>query len=162
MLVVAALSAAVFTLTACGGDGTEGGGGSGADSQADRQQRQKFENCMKEHGVELPDVPPGVKEGEQEIVPLSGSSAEHEAARAACAKFAPSQDAGEDVTAADQDRALKKAECLRQQGIDAKDPEPGTIDITVEESGVTREKLVAAFAACGKRFPAESGPGAAS
>ncbi|MBE1530647.1 hypothetical protein [Actinomadura algeriensis] len=161
ILVAAALLVAMFALTACGGDESDGGG-SGANSQADQELRQKFETCMKEHGVELPGVPAGGKDSGQEVAPISGSSAEIEAARAACAKYAPSQDANEDITEADQDRALKKAECLRKQGINAKDPEPGTIEITVEETGTTREKLVAAFSTCNKQFPGPSGPASAN
>ncbi|WKX06865.1 hypothetical protein [Streptomyces sp. NL15-2K] len=148
---VALAAAAMFGMTACGGDDSSNNG-AGA-SQADQDRMEKFANCMKKQGVEVPDAAPG--EGGGEMVPVSGSSAEHEAARAACAKYAPSDDANEDITEADQDRVLKKAECLRGQGVNAKDPKPGTLDISVEGSGVSQEKLVEAFSYCNKQVGGE-------
>jgi hypothetical protein len=159
-LAAAALTAAaMFGLTACGGGDGSQNTGPGTLSKAQQDQSQKFSACMRQHGIDVPDNPggrPSAKPagGGNAVVPLSGSSVKIEAARAACAKYAPSQEAGEDVTAADQDRALKKAECLRKQGINAKDPKPGTVEISVEEGpGDTPDKLVAAYTTCNKQVP---------
>lgn len=146
---VALAAAATFGLTACGDDSSGSGGTSAAD---EGPKHQKFQKCMEEHGMDVPD-PGEVKEGELDVQAPGESSAEQEAARVACAKYAPVQDAPEDVTKDDQDRALKKAECLRKEGIAAEDPKPGTVDITIKEgSDSSQEKLVDAFALCNKKF----------
>jgi len=157
---LAVAAAAVLGPTACGGDGSPGKAPRTM-SQAEAERTQKFTRCLRQHGIDVPDIDPSGKSdrGEQRIAPAPGSNARFDAAQAACAKYAPRQDAGEDVTQADQDRALRKAECLRRQGIDAKDPEPGTETISVEEGpGDTPEKLVAAYTACNKQNPAPTPP----
>lgn len=149
----ALVAAAFFGVTACGGGSSDGSGTSSAD---EGPMHQKFQKCMEEHGMDVPD-PAQVKEGEFEVQPPGESSAEQEAARAACAKYAPSDNANEDITEADQDRALKKAECLREQGIDAKDPEPGTLDIGIDDARISQERLVEAFGLCNKQVGGEEG-----
>jgi hypothetical protein len=145
------VAAAMFGVTACGGDDSPSAGPS-MPSQADQQRMEKLTECMRQHGVDVPDAPStdDKKEGGQEVVPVEGSAAKIEAARAACAKYAPAGEVNEDLTEADQDRALKKAKCLREQGINAKDPEPGTADISVEGT-VDNDKLVQAFTVCNKK-----------
>ncbi|WP_344594264.1 hypothetical protein [Actinomadura vinacea] len=151
-LAAVILAAAMLGPAACGS-----GSPSAAPtkmSQADADRMQKFSQCMQKHGIDVPDKPRSGKEGEMEVPNIKGSSAKLDAANAACAKYAPQQDATEDLSQADQDRAVRKAECLRKQGINAKDPEPGTERISVEEApGATPEKLVAAYTACNKQTP---------
>ncbi|MFW6690308.1 hypothetical protein [Streptomyces sp. MAR4 CNX-425] len=154
LAAVVLAATATFGLTACGDDPPAAGG----NAQADEGPRQrKFAACMEKHGMHLP-APGEVKEGEMEVQAPGESSAEQEAARVACARYAPVQDAPEDVTEADQDRALKKAECLREQGIAAEDPPPGTVDITIEEGAEkSQQELVEALALCNKKYGRESG-----
>jgi hypothetical protein len=162
-LAAVALTVAMFGLTACGSDGSPSAAPSKR-SQADAGRMQKFTQCLRQHGIDVPDVPDvpdksGSGKGNMKLPPASGSNAKFDAARAACAKYAPQEDTGEDVTQADQDRALRKAECLRKQGINAKDPKPGTTMISVEEGpGDTPEKLVAAYTTCNKQIPSSNPP----
>ncbi|MGW1281836.1 hypothetical protein ACWD4V_33400 [Streptomyces tsukubensis] len=145
LAAVALTAAAMFGLTACGDDGGSDKGSSSTGADADRMQQ--FADCLRKYGMDVPEKGDRGKE----VVPASGSSAQIEAAQSACAKFAP-PDSGEDVTEADYDRAVRKAECLREQGIKAKDPKSGTTMIAVEEGpGTTREKLVAAYTTCNEK-----------
>ncbi|MBR7671936.1 hypothetical protein [Streptomyces daliensis] len=154
LAAVTLAAVATFGLTACGEDSSSGSGKSLSD---EGPQQQRYQKCMEEHGMDMP-APGEVKEGEMDVQQPGESSAEQEAARMACAKYAPAQDAPEDVSKADQDRALKKAECLRKEGIDAKDPEPGTVEIGIgEDSDVSQEKLVEAFSVCNKKFGGKRG-----
>jgi hypothetical protein len=147
---VALAAAAIFGVTACGDESPASNSG----SQAEKDQMMKFAQCMEKHGVDIPAPGQG---GDDEMVPNDGNSSKDEAARAACAKYAPSDAVNEDITDKDQDRALKKAECLRKKGIEAKDPKPGTLDISVEEGSVSDDKLAEAFAACNKQVGGTNG-----
>src|SRR4051812_6068036 len=109
-LAAVALAVAMFGLTACGGDGSPSSA-SHTMSRADADRMQKFIQCLPQHGIDVPDASdkPG---GGKELAPAPGSNAKFDAAQAACAEYAPPGSADEDVPQADQDRALRKAECL--------------------------------------------------
>lgn len=153
--VVTLTAAATLGLTACGDEGSPK---KAAPSQgdADYDRMQQFIKCMKKQGVDVPEPPADGGGGKDNSIekPEGGSRAVAEAARAACAKYAPSDDINEDITEADKDLALKKAECLRKQGINAKDPKPGTLDVTVE-GDVDSDKLRKAFTTCNKQVGAD-------
>ncbi|MFC7479118.1 hypothetical protein ACFQX7_02170 [Luedemannella flava] len=77
------------------------------------------------------------------------------AAQAACARLAPNPHRQGELNPGDEERALKLAECLRKNGIKAKDPEPNTAQVTLEEGATyTAEKLVAAYTTCSKEVAA--------
>ncbi|MFZ3592725.1 hypothetical protein [Streptomyces sp. BH104] len=157
VVAVTLTATAMFGLTACGDDSPpKKAAPSQGDGDYDRMR--KFITCMAEQGVDVPEPAPDEDGGKDSNIekPDGGSKAKAEAARAACAKYAPSDDINEDITEADKDLALKKAECLRGKGVNAKDPEPGALDVTVEGT-VDKDKLVKAFRACNKQLGADEG-----
>ncbi|MCX4831818.1 hypothetical protein OG785_38000 [Streptomyces sp. NBC_00006] len=157
IVAVTLTATAMFGLTACGDDSSPK---KSAPSQgdADYDRMQQFIKCMAKQGVDVPE-PAADQGGDKDSnieKPDGGSKAKAEAARAACAKYAPSDDINEDITEADKDLALKKAECLRNKGVNAKDPKPGTLDVTIEGTA-DNDKLVKAFSACNKQIGADEG-----
>jgi hypothetical protein len=81
----------------------------------------KFSQCMKGYGINIP----GPDEAGGPVQTFNPNDPKAQAAQAACRKYAPNPQQQGKLTAEQEDRALKLAECLRKQGISAKDPEPG-------------------------------------
>ncbi|WP_285496870.1 hypothetical protein [Actinomadura sp. NBRC 104425] len=122
-------------------------------SQSEQDKMVKFAECMRKHGVEIPDRGPNAPEKT-----FDPNDVKMQAAQAACRSLAPDPHQEGKPSAAQEDRALKLAECLRKRGINAKDPEPGSIQISIEENpNDDPQKTVAAYAACNKEVPAVSG-----
>jgi hypothetical protein len=125
---VGAVAAAALALAACGsggGTGTTGNAGSGAD---DRQaELLAFAQCMREHGVDMPD--PEVDSKGRVRMRVGGKDtprATMEAAQKACQDKAPGMGGGDGAGDADpaiQEYGLKLAECMREHGIE-KFPDP--------------------------------------
>ncbi|WP_271215554.1 hypothetical protein [Streptosporangium carneum] len=150
-------AAAVLAVVALGLTGC-GDGGQAQQQTLSKDEYEKalqFAQCMKKNGVEVPvpdsqGRPPGG--GKVTADPNDPKSA---AARAACGKLAPPARYEGGPPQELTDHALKTAECLRRQGIDAKDPGPGETNLSVEQGpGDTQEKLTAAFTVCNKEVPA--------
>ncbi|GGO08310.1 hypothetical protein [Microbispora bryophytorum] len=113
---------------ASAGGATSGGGataGPSASAPVDRQEAQlKFAQCMREHGVDIPDPGP---DGRVRIIGKKGDEALMEKAMQACRHFM--KDAVGDKLGGDdpqaRDRMVKFAQCMREHGIDMPDPAPG-------------------------------------
>ncbi|MFI9574036.1 hypothetical protein ACIG5D_21605 [Microbispora rosea] len=113
---------------ASAGGATPGGGataGPSASAPADRQEAQlKFAQCMREHGVDMPDPGP---DGRVRIIGKKGDEASMQKAMQACQHFM--KDAVGDKLGGDdpevRDRMVKFAQCMREHGIDMPDPAPG-------------------------------------
>ncbi|MET8828866.1 hypothetical protein ABZX40_05400 [Streptomyces sp. NPDC004610] len=150
----ALVAAAIFGMTACGGEDSPTNASPTSPQDVERQQ--KFIECLREHGMDVPDAPEDQEGGAPQFEAAQGSAAVVDAAQAACAQFAPPQGA-EEVDEDAYDTAVKKAECLRQEGISAKDPEPGTTRITLEEGADSQEDLVAAYSTCNEKYPSNQG-----
>jgi hypothetical protein len=144
LALAAVITAATLGLAGCG----ESSDDSGAMSQSERDKFLKYSKCMEEQGVDVPD--PQNDSDKAAAGAGSGEDPKVEAANAICRKYAPN--GGNDkVSTEEEDAAVKKAECLRKQGINATDPKPGTADIGIEKGpGDTNEKIVAAYKACAK------------
>jgi hypothetical protein len=141
--LAAVLTAATLGLAGCGGDSN-----SGAQSQGARDKFLKYSHCMAEQGVDVPD--PQSSSDKAAVAAGSTVDPKVEAANAVCRRYAPNQD-GDKVSAQEEDAAVKTAECLRKQGINATDPKPGTADISiVKGAGDTNDKIVAAYKTCSK------------
>jgi hypothetical protein len=145
-LCAVAAGVVVVSLSGCGG----GGGGAGVaslsaksaaakatdtkkkPSQQDSEAAfRKFAQCMREHGVDMPD--PTVN-GRQGVVKFGSpgaaiDKAKLDAAQKACQHFIDSVVQGQkrDIDPAEQakmrDRALKFAQCMREHGVNMPDPE---------------------------------------
>jgi hypothetical protein len=124
-LAAALLVAAALGLAACGGDDPEAaadGGTPAVDDAEARQARADFAQCMREHGVDIPDPAPG---GGPTKIEATGSPAKMEAAQEACGELLDEvrpQLSGEQQ-AEFKEAALAHARCMREHGIDFPDPQ---------------------------------------
>ena len=119
-LSTAVFLAAVLSLTACGSPGNPNAGlpSGTATNPADRAVA--FAQCMRQHGVQVSD--PKQSGG----VNFTGNVDQGtlNAAEQACAKYDIKRGVSGE-SAAEQDRNLKLAKCLRQHGLNVPDPRPG-------------------------------------
>lgn len=135
-LAVAALALAGLALTACGPDAsaTEDGraatpaaaaGGSASPSApVDREEAAlKFAQCMREHGVDMPDP----VDGRIRITRRKGEEAKTEQALKECEHLMQDavRDRGGPIDQERYDQMVKYAQCMREHGIDLPDPRPG-------------------------------------
>jgi hypothetical protein len=143
LALAAMVTLGTLGLAGCGTSSDD----SGTMSSSERDKFLRYSKCMEEQGVDVPD--PDNPSDKAAAGAASGEDPKVEAANAICRKYAPNK--GEDkASAEEEDAAVKTAECLRKQGIDATDPKPGTADISIEKgAGDTNEKIVAAYKACG-------------
>jgi len=136
-LVAAALLILLGMTAACGGSGngndsalpdaagtsTSPSASSSADADLNPQDAMlKFAQCMREHGVDVPD--PGPNGG----IRVDGnglSQQQMEAAQAACQKWmdmAEPADGGHELTEEEKQQFLDMAACMRERGYDFPDP----------------------------------------
>jgi hypothetical protein len=141
------------TLTACGGGGGGGdgvatlgdgtatteGSGSGAGNELTDAEREdamlEFTDCMREHGVDMPDPTSGGPGGKGGVGAIEvhgegpgGDSTEFEAANEACRSIlddafgAPVEPSAEEQAQMEDDM-LAFAQCMRDHGVDMPDPD---------------------------------------
>jgi hypothetical protein len=82
----------------------------------------KFAQCMREHGVDMPDPEPG---GGVRLNADGLSEEQVEAAQAACQKWmdmAEPEDGGRELTEEEKQSFLDMAACMRERGYDFPDP----------------------------------------
>ncbi|WP_040702519.1 hypothetical protein [Nocardiopsis ganjiahuensis] len=126
-LMAATAAAAGLLLTGCGvlggDDGADGSADGGGDTEKSMDEAMlDFAACMRDHGVDMPD-PEG--DGGMIALPATGEGDEDTAqAMEACEELLPvDENAPSEEERFETD--LKLAECLRENGIDIEDPEPG-------------------------------------
>ena len=190
-LVLPAALAAGLLAAACGGP-SEGaangiasaGDGGAAKTASDKKKKADpqqagldFARCMRDHGMDMPDPTPG-EGGLVMIGPGPGGDAGgpsraaappagFEEAHKACRHFLADLvgDGPGRLDPAEQDRALKFAKCMRDNGVDMPDPDfsGGGVSIAIAPgsgSGPDSEKFKAAQKACGSFFGPAGGAGA--
>lgn len=191
-LLLPALLAAGLLAAGCGGasegatDGIASAGDAGSAKPASgktkvdaEQAGLDFARCMREHGVDVPDpqageggmVMIGPGPGEVQGGSRSGPPAGFEEADKACRHFLEGLigDGPGPLDAAEQDRALKFAQCMRDHGVDMPDPDfsGGGVRITIgggpgSATGPDSETFKAAQKACGGLFGPAGGASAAT
>jgi predicted small lipoprotein YifL len=115
--------ALMFSLAACGGDGTED---KPAEKSAETQELLlKYAQCMRDNGVQLPDPKEGDPGSMYEGVDRNAPA--FQSADAVCGPILQGvvADRQEQGGEQQQDDMLALAQCLRDHGIDVKDPVPG-------------------------------------
>lgn len=122
-------------LVACGG-GSDGGGG-GDEEAAREDARIEFAECMREHGVDMPDPQPGAMElriggPDSDIEPGPVT----ERALAECEQELPNlaADMSEEEKREFEEQALAFAQCMRENGVDMPDPQfegDGKVKMTI-------------------------------
>jgi len=160
-----AVLAGLFTLvTACSGQGDDGGDGVASmsdkdtptssspakdDEEPDIDQMRKYAKCMREHGVDMADPE---ESGNGGGVGISVNGAEEKAkvdkANAACKSLMPNGGEPPEMTAEDLDKARDMAKCLREHGIDVKDPTMDEPGISIGSDGSDQEKVDKAMKEC--------------
>ena len=142
---VALLATAATVTLGLAGCGT--GNAPRATTQAEQDKMARFSACMRTYGIDIP--APDEDEPVGGLVTLNPNDPKALAAQAACGRYAPNPQPQGTLSADQEDRALKLAECLRKHGIKAKDPAPGTPQVTLDEgSTYTEQQLVVAYRAC--------------
>ncbi|HEY4023444.1 MAG TPA: hypothetical protein VGM75_32500 [Pseudonocardiaceae bacterium] len=149
-------SGGVASINGSGATSTSAASGSGSGSaQGDAAQQDamvKFAQCMRAHGVNMPDPTPGGAGGRGAVQALPGvkgndpaAMQKMQAANTACEKLLPN---GGKPTAQDIQRQLKFAQCMRAHGVEMADPNPNGVGgkaISINESD---PKTKAALSAC--------------
>jgi hypothetical protein len=118
--IIAAALACGLVLTACGAEKP-----AAADrEQANRDAMLAYTQCMREHGVDIPDPQPGQR-GIRLRAPEGVTPEEMEEAEGACRQHLDKIE-GPDLTEEQQkefqEAALAHARCMREHGIDMPDP----------------------------------------
>jgi hypothetical protein len=132
-LLALPLSVASLALASCGGGGDDATA-SGGDSRAEmREAALDYAQCMREHGVDMPD--PKFSENGGMTMRIGGPGsrkappkATMDAAQKACQKIMervkpPTMSPQQQAEA--RERALKMARCMRERGFDFPDPQFG-------------------------------------
>jgi hypothetical protein len=177
---LAILAFAVLLLVACGGGGGGNGvasaggqsasqankGGKGKPTKAEKEEAgRKFAQCMREHGIDIPD--PKFDENGGPVLFGSGSGGEQgqpgnqefEQANKDCEHFIKDvvNGSGRKPDPAEQkklqEQALAFAKCMRQHGIDMPDPkfQDGGVQITPGGTDPNDPKFQAAQKVCSKK-----------
>jgi hypothetical protein len=127
--LILAAAAAALALGACGSSSNDGGGGAKGASGQDKafEGALKFSQCMREHGIDMPD-PQRVGKGG---IKLSGGKGlnfndpKMKSAQSACQKYMQIG-GGESIDPAKraklQEAALNYARCMRGHGVNMPDP----------------------------------------
>lgn len=131
--------ALVVALAGCGtpGDGSKVASVSGTASPsasasaartlspAEEQERAlKFAQCMREHGVDMPD--PVIEDGNIRIEIRGKPGVDVDAAQQACREYAPTGPGGGQPDPQMEENMRKMAQCMRDNGVpNFPDPEPG-------------------------------------
>jgi hypothetical protein len=117
-------------------------------SPAEKEKMVRYSACMRTYGIDVP-LPDDDGEPAGGLVTLNPNDPKALAAQAACGRLAPNPQPQGNLSTAQEDRALKLAECLRKRGISARDPAPGSAQVTLDEGATyTQDQLVAAYRAC--------------
>ena len=164
---IAVLAAAgLFLLGGCGGsdegnqvatagdsDATATSEPNGAQAVVDEEDRRRqFTQCMREHGVDLPDPDPNA-DRRLRIEARDGIDKEEaRAALEACREFLPNGGERRELSPEDLEKLRQFAQCLRDHGLDVQDPDPngGGIFIPKDDDGkpANDEQLQQAMEAC--------------
>lgn len=117
------------------------------DPDDDVDQMRAYAKCMREHGVDMPD--PEVDENGGISMSVNGTDkAVTDKADKECRHLMPNGGAPPEVSADDLDRMRKEAQCLRDHGVDAKDPTAEKPGIQIEGGGPDDEKTRKAMEEC--------------
>ncbi len=189
MFILPAALALSLLATACGGSSGEAADGvaSAGDGKAKSAKEKKakktdpqqaaldFARCMRENGVDVPD-PKASDNGMVLVGPAPGPGGLGQAtepptgfeeADKACRhliKDLISDGGGGKVDAKEQDRALRFAKCMRENGVNMPDPDfsKGGVSMKIDEGfDPTSQAFQAAQKACGSLFGPAGGPGVA-
>jgi hypothetical protein len=155
-LLTIPLAAASLALAACGG-GDDSSAASPEDARAEfREAALAFAQCMREHGVDMPDPEPG-SGGIQLMAGPDADRATMDRAQKACQKHldkARPPELSDEQESELRERALEQARCMREHGIDVPDPtfgEDGRVQMRMPESAGNDPAFEDALEDCAER-----------
>jgi hypothetical protein len=111
-------------VASLGGTSSSAAPSGAAGQQADPAQQDaqlKFAQCMRQHGVNMPDPVPGQAQPAL-TAPDAATRQKIKDADTACSSLLPN---GGQPTAEETERVLKFTQCMRQHGVDMPDPKAG-------------------------------------
>ncbi|UQX02395.1 hypothetical protein [Streptomyces sp. RerS4] len=120
MTTAAALTGLALLVTACtngAGSGKDGGTGGGEGNVADNAV--KMRKCLREHGIDAPDPAPGQDPRAMTV----GGGVDPQKMQEAMKACGMSTGSGEGPTQEQKDKELLWIRCMRENGVDLKDPE---------------------------------------
>jgi hypothetical protein len=197
-LGAATLLLAALLLMGCGGRGnenqvaslsddgttatTDSDGGGGRDDVTDEEAEQAmldFAQCMRDHGIDMPDPDTSGRGGGPVIIGPGGGEGgdgdqpdmdEFEAADEACRHLIEGvlgspEDMSPEEQAEMQDQMLAMAQCMRDHGIDMPDPEfdqgggGGIVEQELSDIDPSSDEFQDAQEACNEELGVDGGPG---
>ncbi|MFE9929877.1 hypothetical protein [Streptomyces sp. NPDC005533] len=102
-----------------GGGSSSGAGGSSGGAGADADRAVKMRQCLREHGVDVPDPEPG--QDPRGMTLGGGDPQKTQEAMKACGMGGPGS--GKEPTQEEKDQELQWIRCMRENGVALKDPE---------------------------------------
>jgi hypothetical protein len=157
-LVAVTIALCVVGLAACGGGGSDSDGGDA--SAASEEAVLEFTQCMRAHGIDMPDPQPGDESIE---IGDPNDPATKKAERVCNPKLDKvAQDITPEVDEEFREGWLAFTECMRDEGIDMADPKflgPGKMLLGIAGVDTTSPAFEAAKEACGDEAPELDGPG---
>ena len=121
-LFATALAAGALALTACGGEGEASGSGGKSDREEARNAALEYAQCMREHGVDMPDPQfqgGGIMQrGPDEKTPRATIEKAQEACKEIQKRMEPSEPPSEADQKKMREAALAHAKCMREHGIE--------------------------------------------
>ncbi|MEU3726070.1 hypothetical protein [Streptomyces sp. NPDC031705] len=119
MTTAAALTGLALFVTACTNDGSAGGGSGSSGAGADADNAVKTRQCLREHGIDAPDPKPGQNPNAMTV----GGGADPQKMEEAMKACGMHTGSGEGPTQEQKDKELRWVRCMRENGVDLKDPE---------------------------------------
>jgi hypothetical protein len=144
-----------LVLAGCGGQTPQASGTSPSPVDNAYEQNLKFAQCMREHGVNIPDPEPGKP---PRFLANQGTSQEKvQAAIQACRQFAPKGLLDPAQQEPQQAEAMRKfAQCMRDNGVE-KFPDPDSGALRMTEDIANDPDFKAAQEKCTKEFLPQAG-----
>jgi hypothetical protein len=169
LLAATVFAASALALSACGSEGEAGGSAGDRNRQEARDAALAFAQCMREHGVDMPDPTfegNGVlQRGPDQSAPRATVEEAEDACKEKREAMEPSEPPSEDEQHEMKERALANARCMREHGIENfPDPtfgENGEIQLRLSrDSGIdpNDEEFKEAQEACRSTMPGFGGP----
>lgn len=155
MRILLVVGTILVLVAGCGSDKPPAGGSASASPTSDGRQ---YAQCMREHGVDMPDPDPNGQIGD--LGKIDRDSAAFKTAADACKQFLPY---GGDLSKMDPktlDQLRGFTQCLREHGMDVPDPDPNSPTLGLDQmKNIDRNNptVQKAFDACKDKIPGRPG-----
>ncbi|HET9143323.1 hypothetical protein [Actinophytocola sp.] len=123
------------------------------DGKTDEDRMREFAGCMREHGIDMEDPKSGPDGGGISIEVNGDNEGKMKEADEACRHLMPNGGQPPKLDAAQLDKLREQAKCLRDHGLNVKDPDPNNPGIMIEGSGPDQKEFEEAHKACNMEGP---------